>query len=96
MRTKRMTVPALVALGIGLCVLGSRTPAAEKTTPAKKPSPRLAGPWKPVAVLKVRQAAHLLEFSPDGKLLASGGVGGFNQLGQMLPGEITVWDVASR
>jgi WD40 repeat protein len=84
----------LLALGIGL--LSGRTPAAEKSTAKRQPAKNTAGTWKPVAVWKVKQAAHLLEFSPDGKILASGGVDGVNNLGQLLPGEITLWDMTRR
>jgi WD40 repeat protein len=93
MRTNRFSIHPLLTFAIGALVLTGWAAASENN--AKRTNP-VSGPWKQVALLKVNKASHLLQFSPDGKLLAAGSVGDFNQFGQLLPCEITLWDVASR
>jgi WD40 repeat protein len=53
------------------------------------------GAWQPLAPWHCSQPVMCLTFSPDGKLLATGG-GGVRLTGQPLPGELKLWDVARK
>jgi WD40 repeat protein len=91
-----MIIRALLALAIGVAWVAGWAAAETMDNTPKKAAKVSSGAWKEIAVLKLNQGSHLLEFCPDGKTLASGSVGGVNQVGQFQQGEITLWDVATQ
>jgi WD40 repeat protein len=83
----------MVALAVALAC-----PLAAAPTRKGKPTGEAssgAGRWQLLAKLPCASTVFAVDFSPDGKTLASGG-GGFKLTGKALPGELKLWDVGGR
>jgi WD40 repeat protein len=87
-------LPTLFALGVGGAICEPPLASAASNAQTKTAAPER---WQPLAVLKTgfSNIKPTLAIAPDGKTLAAG-AGGYNQLGQPLPGVIQLWDLRTR